>query len=152
MMPQITLNIELFIKLMKMTTSSTDGEALAALRAANRALSAGGGDWENLLRGKLAPVDPFVSLARPTTRESAPQAPPPRPTPPPPPPPPKRVRGLDKKEAKQVTGWLATLEFARLNYPTQRQYNVVAAEWKTHKALTNTDWDWLRNAASRTKP
>jgi hypothetical protein len=104
---------ELLLKLLKMTTSSHDGEALAAVRRANSLLSSAGWDWDRLLAGKIVVVaDPFSSIptpdqyAKPTTSPQAPKPPrapqpPPRqpPTPPPPhpqartqPPPPKAAR------------------------------------------------------------
>lgn len=87
-----SLNLELLIKLLKMTTSAVDGEALTAMRKANDQLKKCGGDWELLLRGKVTLVaDPFMSVASPQkgngdiyserTRSA-----PPRPTPTPPPP------------------------------------------------------------------
>lgn len=105
-------NLSLLIKLLKMTTSSNDAEALLAIRNANKQLVKFGGDWESLLRSHVTIIgaDPFANIApppvsdyaRPTPRparpfrtqrptpQPAPQpaaAPPPRPTTPPPPPP-----------------------------------------------------------------
>lgn len=146
-MPKI-LNVELLIKLMGMTTSSIDGEALAALRAANRLLiDQGKGSWESLLRGKLAPIDPFASLPEPP-KAAAPRAP----SPPPPPPPPRRIRGLDKKEAKQISSWIVTLEYAPLNPHVQNQFNTIEAEWRAQKSLTQMQFDWLKQVAARHKP
>lgn len=57
----------LLIKLMKMTTSTNDGEALTALRKANELLSSAGWDWERLIQQKIVIVgDPFATLATPT--------------------------------------------------------------------------------------
>jgi hypothetical protein len=42
-------NLTLLIKLLKMTTSSHDAEALLAIRKANEQLAKFGGDWERLL-------------------------------------------------------------------------------------------------------
>lgn len=100
-------SLTLLIKLLKMTTSSHDAEALVACRKANAELQKFGGDWDTLLRGKVTVIgDPFANLHKPdvgATRPPAPQAPPPpRPAPPPPrpqpqpyaaaPPPPQRPR------------------------------------------------------------
>jgi len=53
-------NLSKLIKLLKMTTSSNDAEALAFLRKANAELVKFGGDWESLLRGKVTVIgDPF---------------------------------------------------------------------------------------------
>lgn len=73
------LNLDLLIKLLKMTTSSHDGEALVACRKANEILKKFGGDWDALLRGKVTIIeDPFVNVKAPDVR---PQAPPPAPAP-----------------------------------------------------------------------
>lgn len=85
------VNLELLIKLLKMTTSSVDGEALTAMRKANEQLLKVGGDWENLLRGKVKVIaDPFGTVAKPQPspkdRWGAPSgSAPPRPQPSPPP-------------------------------------------------------------------
>jgi hypothetical protein len=57
---------ELLIKLMGMTTASNDGEALNALRMANRLLDAAGWDWKRLIEGRITVVeDPFKSIHDP---------------------------------------------------------------------------------------
>lgn len=89
--------LELLIKLLSKSTTDCDPEALMAIRAANRALSAEGWTWEQLLHRRIIVVaDPFVAMARPqaeATRGFSPPKAPQRPTPPPrpapPPPPPK---------------------------------------------------------------
>lgn len=55
------------IKLMKMTTSSNDAEALVAMRKANALLKESfGGDWEALLRQKVTIInDPFEGMQAP---------------------------------------------------------------------------------------
>lgn len=84
-------NLGLLIKLLKLTTSTSDMEALAAMRKANEQLTKFGGDWERLLRGKVTVIgDPFAGVAPPRESEinrgrrapSVPQPPqPPRPPP-----------------------------------------------------------------------
>ena len=87
-------NLGLLIKLMGMTTSRNDGEALAAVRKANEQLVKFGGSWEELLLGKVTVIgDPFAGLEqREPRRTTTPPPPPRRPAPPPPPytPPPRR--------------------------------------------------------------
>lgn len=57
-------------KLLKMTTSSNDGECLTAIRKANDLLRAGGWDWDKLLDGKIKIVEnPFKGLGNPITGE-----------------------------------------------------------------------------------
>ena len=73
---------ELLKKLLKMTTSANDGEALIAIRKANDLLRTAAWDWDKLIDGKIRVVeDPFAAMARPKKAEMA--APPP-PSPPPP--------------------------------------------------------------------
>ena len=143
-MPSV-LNVELLIKLMGMTTSSVDGEALAALRAANRLLiTNGGGSWDTLLRGKLAPIDPFASLPEPP--KAAPQTAKPY-TPPPSSPPLRCNRGVDKKEQKIITAWLVTCEFGNMHSSTKRQIDLIESEYKIHKAMTDNHFGYLRATA-----
>jgi hypothetical protein len=79
-------NLELLIKLLKMTTSSNDGEVVVAARKANEQLAKFGSDWESLLRGKVTIIeDPFKSVDIPTKAQPRP-APPMAQRPPPPPP------------------------------------------------------------------
>lgn len=81
---------KLLEKLLGMTTSTNDGEALVAIRKANELLSSAGWTWTQLLSGKIVVVeDPFSRIIEPerrtTVAPTAPQRPtPPRPTPPPP--------------------------------------------------------------------
>lgn len=79
------LNLDLLIKLMGMTTSANDAEALVAIRKANVVLQKFGGSWRDLLLSKVKIIeDPFVNLqVRPTQEVRR------TPAPPPPPPPPK---------------------------------------------------------------
>lgn len=79
------LKLETLIKVLMMTTSDTDGEALAAIRRANSMLRTAHVDWDALLRGKVTVVaDPFDSIAAPRKATSSvpPRTPPPpRPAP-----------------------------------------------------------------------
>jgi hypothetical protein len=59
-------NLGKLIKLLKMTTSSNDNEALMFVRKANEELKKFGGDWETLLRGKVTVIgDPFDGVSAP---------------------------------------------------------------------------------------
>lgn len=92
---KLSLNLELLIKLLKLTTSSNDSEALLACRKANEQLAKFGGDWEALLHSKVTVIaDPFSAppptMEQVNRRPAAPPPPaPPRPTPPPPRPQPR---------------------------------------------------------------
>lgn len=75
---------ELLLKLLKMTTSSNDAEALVAIRKVNRMLTDNGWDWDKFVAGKIKIVEnPFVGLGTPPRRNGAStpmtQAPPPPP-------------------------------------------------------------------------
>jgi len=90
-------SLELLIKLIKMSTSDNDAEALLFLRRANKEADKFGG-WEDILRGKITVIgDPFGDLPRPRRSgpsdvHGGPTAPtPPRPAPPPPPQQPPRA-------------------------------------------------------------
>jgi hypothetical protein len=95
------LKLDTLIKVLMMTTSDTDGEALAAMRRANSLLRAANVDWDKLLRGKVTVVaDPFSTIDAPQQNSKPHYAPSPpspprqpvRPTPPPPPPPSQAAR------------------------------------------------------------
>ena len=108
---------DLLVKLLKMTTSSNDGEALAAMRKANALLLTAGWDWDKLIAGKIKVIeDPFKSVMDPFAyRDTAPRTrpsppPPPRsPSPPPPPPPPRpqppRGNPIGSMKENIYAGW-----------------------------------------------
>lgn len=63
---------ELLRKLLNMTTSANDGEALVAIRKANSILKDGGWSWDQLLSAKIRLIgDPWKGMAAPPTRDSA---------------------------------------------------------------------------------
>lgn len=81
--------LTLLCKLLKMTTSNNDGEALVAIRKANEQLAKVGGDWEKLFFGKVTVIaDPFENLRKPPPAKApyGDVAPPPRQPQPQPPP------------------------------------------------------------------
>ena len=81
---------ELLAKLLMMTTSSSDGEALSAIRKANNLLTAAGWTWEMLIASKIKIIEnPFTNLGDPREGRVARQPPRTNPAPPPPPPPPR---------------------------------------------------------------
>lgn len=54
---------DMLLKLLKMTTSDNDGEALVAIRKANSLLKAASWDWDKLIAGKIKVVaDPFAGV------------------------------------------------------------------------------------------
>jgi len=111
---------DLILKLLRMTTSTNDGEALVAIRKVNSTMASFGWDWDKLIAGKIKVVaDPFgkqVQNGNPNPYESrtgrrAPPPPPPPPAPrarprptPPPPPPPQRAR-INSTKTNNYAGW-----------------------------------------------
>lgn len=66
-------HLDLLIKLLKLTASPQDNEALAAARKANAILTLAEWDWERLLRGKVTIIgDPFGSVVAPPAQQPAP--------------------------------------------------------------------------------
>lgn len=111
---------DLLAKLLKMTTSANDSEALVAIRKANALLSSAGWDWDKLIAGKIrVAADPFANLgnpadmfarapqpkapAPPRAQAPRPAAPPPRPAPPPPPPRPQPAPKPFEPRSHQTT-------------------------------------------------
>lgn len=83
-------NLDLLIKLMGMTTSANDSEALVAMRKANVVLQKFGGNWRDLLFGKVKIIeDPFANMDMGTRQVREPEQQRAAPPPPPPPPPPQ---------------------------------------------------------------
>lgn len=136
-----------FIKLMGMTTADS-GEAINAIRMANRMLRSAGWTWEQLLRGKITIVnDPFGSI--PDIAKPAP-APPPRPAPPSPPPPQRHLR-----DPALVEAWFDVLDFAQLNAWETQGFNRIRKEWKAFgdNKMFDSDFQWLHQTAGRyTRP
>jgi len=84
---------ELLLKLLKMTTSASDGEALVAIRKVNKMLVDNGWDWDKFVNAKIKIVEnPFVGLGTPTRGVPTGNGPAYKPPPPPRPAPPPRAR------------------------------------------------------------
>lgn len=63
------LNIEKLIKMLNMTTSSMDQEALTAMRMVNQHLKDNKWTWDEILRGKITvAADPFMTAPIPAAR------------------------------------------------------------------------------------
>lgn len=63
---------QLLLKMLKMTTSDNDGQALVAIRKANQLLDAAGWSWDKLIAGKIKVVaNPFSNLATPNAGPKA---------------------------------------------------------------------------------
>lgn len=76
-------NLDRLIKMMGMTSSDNDNQALVAIRTANKLLASAGASWDDILRAKVKVIaDPFASIPmqdvpKSTNRGPAPAAPPP---------------------------------------------------------------------------
>jgi hypothetical protein len=66
----VAIDFEKFIKLMMMTTSDHDHEALVALRKANAMLDSVDRNWEELLRGKVTMQVPWPSSGKSSQRHT----------------------------------------------------------------------------------
>lgn len=87
----------LLVKLLKMTSSPNDGEALTAMRKANELLATAGWDWDRVMAGKIVVVeDPFATIGVPPSSKPRDWSQPTQPAPaqhvPNPAPPPPRVK------------------------------------------------------------
>ena len=141
-----------FIKLMKMTTATTDGEALNAVRMANAMLKRNGHDWEALLKGKITIVnDPFGSIPTPPPAKAAP---PPRPAPQPTAQPAAQPAARHFRDVAIVRGWFtiltsnSSLLTSYVNTAINRIYN----DWTAYQALTDSEYNWLEAEVNNFKP
>lgn len=132
----------MLIKLLKMTSSNHDHEALSAMRLANAQVLKLNTDWEDLLNGKVTLIaDPFTGVSIPTpAAPSSPSHPypPQRPSPPRSPPPP-----VYYKDAVAIQTHFDNLMFATLSPQVQKQLNAIEHNWKANKQLDAADWSQL---------
>lgn len=138
--------LSILIKLLKMTTSSHDHEALNAMRLANAQVLKLGTDWEDLLYGKVTLVaDPFTSIpeVKPATASGVGQASPPR-RPAPPPPPPQPVYYHD---AAVIQPLFDELMFANLPNQAAKRYSALERCWLNDSKLESSDYNELRALA-----
>ena len=71
------MDMDRFIKILGMTGSSHDGEALAALRMAQKLMSANGKTWKDLIgapRAQQSGWDPFAHVREKAARDAAREA------------------------------------------------------------------------------
>jgi len=136
-------NLATIIKVLKMTTSSHDGEALSAIRMANDLLRRWGWEWEAIMNGKVKILpDPFANIPMPVqSGGSRYQA-----APPAPPPPPKTFDNRDEIEKY----------FDKINTPGRKIPHDIAKQlasieraWNANGHLIWKDYDFLRQQANR---
>lgn len=146
--------LSILIKLLKMTTSTHDQEALSAMRLANMQLLKLGTDWEDLLNGKVTLIaDPFTSV--PDLPQQAPAATPfhrpqtpPRPTAPPQPPP----QPIPMRDATLVQPRLDAFMFVTVPPSVTIRINRIEQAWLQNKQLSPGDWSELRGLSDSYAP
>lgn len=142
--------LTILIKLLKMTTSTHDHEAISAMRLANAQLLKLNTDWDDLLNGKVTLVaDPFTAIpdvqaadAVQGSNRGRNQAPP-RTTPPPPPPPPP----LYHYNATEIQGYFDTLMFVTLAPNMQFEVDRAEAEFINTNKLSDPLYQFIRTLA-----
>lgn len=139
--------LSILIKLLKMTTSTHDHEAISAMRLANAQVLKLGTDWEDLLYGKVTLVaDPFSSIPEvkpaPTSGVGQP-SPPRRPAPPPPPPQPVYYH-----DAAIIQPLFDDLMFATLPNQAAKRYSALERVWLNDSKLDSSDYQELRALAA----
>jgi hypothetical protein len=152
--------LTILIKLLKMTTSTHDHEALSAIRLANTQLLKLGTDWEDLLYAKVTLVaDPFTGI--PDVSNSAPRSgaapsqpynhrsPPPQPQKPATPkPPPAPVYYSDVTE---INGYFDKLMWIKLSHSVQQTITAAEKRWRKDKRLDSADYNNVRFYAMQKK-
>jgi hypothetical protein len=142
---QPSTDLKMLIKLMGMTGSNSDNEALNAVRLANKWLDDKGHNWHDLLTGLVTvEADPFATA--PTVTVNVGSAP--RYAAAAPPPPPKQFN-----DVKEIEGYFTKMEL-KMGLPNsiQTRINNIEKEWKRNGFLLWGDYDYLRKQAkSRVK-
>jgi hypothetical protein len=141
--------LDIFIKMLGMTTSDNDGQALVAIRKANQYLSEKlRSDWEAFVRGKIkVEADPFaaapVVAPKGTTMNmgATPTASAPRYTPPPP----------THHKGPEVQEWIDRLSLRTLPGFIQRRLNDIEKSWGRNGYLLQADYEELRRLANQKK-
>lgn len=156
MKPQ-SKELTILIKLLKMTTSSHDHEALSAMRLANAQLLKLGTDWDDLISGRVTLVaDPFTSVPDLKPSETfttvypshSPSAPPPKGPPRPAPPRPPAYY----TNAAAIQDCFDILEFVTLNSLDQQFVNAAERDFKLHNQLQVSEYNALYRLAMQHKP
>jgi hypothetical protein len=122
------LNVQMLIKLLRMTESSHDGEVLNAIRMANALLNKHDANWDEVLRGKVPMIDsdPFAKAPIPGAKASV-------------------IKHTDKTEINQYFNTLAGRDLGSFG-----DYVTDVFKWWTEKQfLTDKQYNVIRNAANR---
>jgi hypothetical protein len=140
--PQDPPDLGTIIKLMGMTGSAHDAEALSALRMATARLKKWGWTWDSILRGKIKIMpDPFANVPMPATTSRTSSGS--RYTPPPPP------KQFDNQA--EIDGYFTKLEFKTLPTSVNKQIADIERKWKANGHLDYGDYNLLRTTANSRK-
>jgi hypothetical protein len=133
-------NLDIIIKLMGMTGSIHDAEALSALRMATAQLKKWGWTWDEMLRGKIKIMpDPFASIPTPTPG-SAFSATSRAPAPPPPP------KQFDNRD--EIEKFLEKVMLKKLPRDINLRLAAIERTWNANGFLLWKDYDFLRQQAN----
>lgn len=128
------LNIQMLIKLLRMTESSHDGEALTAIRMANSMLNRHNANWDDVMHSKVPMVD-----ADPFAKAPNVGPPPPRSTGAPGP------RHTDAQEIEQYFAVLTQRDLGSFKDYVDDVYRW----WQDKGFLSDKQYHVIRNAAQR---
>ncbi len=142
-------NLDKIIKLMGMTGSDHDAEAISALRMATRIMKEWGWTWDAVLHGKVKIMpNPFANIPSPFSGQSSQSsggATYMRPTPTPPAPP----KQFDNRT--EIEGWFDKVNMPGKKIPFDVAQRLASIErtWGNQGFLLYKDWDFLRTEANR---
>jgi len=124
------LNIAMVIKLLRMTESSHDNEALNAIRMANAMLNRHNANWDELMRGQVQVIDADPFAGAPSVRRM------------------KGESGPKHTDAAEINQYFNTLRSRDLG--TFRDYVDSVYEWWTQKHfLTQKQYEVIKRSANR---
>jgi len=137
-------NLDKIIKLMGMTGSSHDPEAISALRMATELMRKWGWTWEAVLRGKIKIMpDPFANIPRPMTGQSGTNY---MRQPPAPPPPPKQ---FDNKVELEKYFDKVNMPGRKIPHDIAQRLASIERTWNNNGFLLYKDYDFLRTQAMK---
>lgn len=125
------LNIQMLIKLLRMTESTHDGESLTAIRMANSMLNRHNANWDDVMRSKVPMVDADPFAKAPVVGPSTP-----------------RNTGPKHTDANEIETYFAQLTQRDLG--TFKDYVDDVYQWWQDKGfLTDKQYNVIKNAAQR---
>lgn len=137
-------DLDTIIKLMGMTGSSHDAEALSALRMATARLKKWGWTWEAMLRGKVKVMpNPFAGIPTVVAGQSGATYMRPTPTPPPPP------KQYDNRDEIEKYFDKVNMPGKKIPFDIAQRLASIERTWNANGFLIHKDWDFLRTEANR---